>query len=511
MTKMRRFAAIAAAAAMTACMAMPMMSAFAADTYSITINNPNSGHTYEVYQIFAGDLSEETDGVVLSNIVWGSGQTTHTAGTDAKAVADTLEDEDDVYALVETLTLSATPTDSTNVQTEGKYVIDGLEPGYYLVKDKDGTLGNVYDAYTSYIIQVLGDATATPKSALPEVDKQVYDNADGTAAAGWGETADWTINNTYEGTTQFKLIATIPADADLADYESYKLIFTDTMSKGITFDSIASVKVGETDVTDYQCSATAGQKGDGTTAWTLTVPNVMAYDTDLTDAATVVTVIYNAHLNEEATVNNDDGAVVNKNTVGLQYSNNPNWDADGGTEEDLGKTPEDTVWVSTYQINYTKVDGADASIKLEGVEFTLSRDGAVIPMIYDTNLGAYRPAAATETAETVKTAADGTMNFAGLDAGDYTLHEVAPLPGYNALEADINVKIEATHSEATDGASATADLAKTNADTDIANNKGASLPSTGGIGTTIFYVVGGTLVAGAGVTLIAKKRMKKED
>lgn len=513
----KRFAAITSASLLAACAVAPVaFNAFAADeTYSITINNSATGHTYEAYQIFKGDLSVEDDVKILSNIEWGDDVTSSITDKTAAELAETLTEGMTGKEIITKLgiTIDNTPTSTISTQSDGKYIIPDLAPGYYLIKDADNSLNGEYDAYTSYIIKVVGDAEASPKSAKPSVDKQVYDNADGTAAAGWGETADWTINNNYNGTTQFKLIATIPAEDYLADYNTYKLVFNDTMSKGITFDSIASVSVtGYTGEVAYDCTATPGMKGNGTDSWSLTIADILLYDEDLTNGATIE-VIYNAHLNEEATITTASGGIVNKNTVDLEYSNNPNWTASGeGDEEDLGKAPEDTVWVATYQILNTKVDGADDT-PLEGVEFQLlDANDNVISVVYDETLKAYRPVGADDTAETVKSAADGKFNFVGLDAGTYKLHEVAPLPGYNALDSDLTVTIGATHEEVAAGSSATVTLDETNKQNNtIKNNKGASLPGTGGIGTTIFYLGGGAMAAIGGVYLISKRRMKKSE
>ena len=524
----KRFAAITSASLLAACAMAPVFTLAAegddtAPTYSITINNAATGHTYEAYQIFKGDLSVEDDVKILSNIVWGDDVTSSITDKTAAELAETLTEGMTGKEIITALgiTIDDTPTGTISNQSDGKYIIPDLAPGYYLIKDADDSLEGEYDAYTSYIIKVVGDAEASPKSAKPSVDKQVYDNADGTAAAGWGETADWTINNNYNGTTQFKLIATIPAETNLADYDSYKLVFNDTMSKGITFDSIASVSVaGYTGDVVYDCTATTGMKGNGTDSWSLTIEDITVYDTNLANGATIE-VIYNAHLNEEATITTASGSIVNKNTVDLEYSNNPNWTSSGeGDEEDLGKTPEDSVWVATYKILNTKVDGASWNEEeqkydtvLENAVFELYGANGKINVKYDTNLGAYRPIAAGETADDVKSATDGTFNFAGLDAGTYTLKEITPPTGYNKLDKDLTITLTATHEEDANKAGqvtlgATGDLGL---DNKIENNKGASLPGTGGIGTTIFYLGGGAMAAIGGVYLISKRRMKKSE
>ncbi|MDY2754161.1 MAG: hypothetical protein SOV22_11365, partial [Blautia obeum] len=145
------------------------------ETYSITINNSAEGHTYEAYQIFTGDLSTNEDGgKVLSNIVWGSGvsEAGQTALGDAAAKAETLKTEADAKAFAkEVAPYLTTAAGSASTVTDGKYVISVLTPGYYLVKDQEGSLTGDNDAYTEYIVRVVGNVEANPKSDVPEVEK----------------------------------------------------------------------------------------------------------------------------------------------------------------------------------------------------------------------------------------------------------------------------------------------------------------------------------------------------
>ena len=548
----RRAAAFAAAVVMAACAAVPMGSSFSAsadDAYSITINNDNAGHTYEAYQIFKGSLS--TDGA-LGNIEWGvnvnssaEGFLTAIQGIKDKDGDTPFKDLDTASAIAAKLgenntdaTLAAnfaqtignyltgTPQATKDTQTpdsdsDGKqeYVLDvtAAGAGYYLVKDKDTTQNNKNDSYTTFIMRVLGSSSATPKSAQPTVDKQVLDeeaDAEEGNTAGWGESADHAINESF----QFKLTATLSAEENYGAYKTYKVVFHDTMSKGVTFEKIDSVKIGEVvipvsteDSDGYVCSATAGLEGDGTKEWTLTIADLKKYQADLTEGATVE-VIYSAHLNESAKVNNETNANLgiadtNNNNVYLQYSNNPNVSGDS----DLGETPKDYVWVFTYKVDNKKVDQAGKVLADAGFKLYDSTGKTEIDLIYDATLTAYRPIKGEEVAEEMKSAANtGVFNIVGLDAGTYVLKETSTPAGYNTCEP-INIEIGAKHKENADGTSVNLEFTKQgNTDNTIQNQKGSSLPSTGGIGTTMFYVGGGVLVAGAGVLLITKKRAKKD-
>ncbi len=547
----RRAAAFAAAVVMAACAAIPMGSSFsvsAEDTYSITINNDNAGHTYEAYQIFKGSLGADD---VLGNIEWGdnvnssaegfltaiqgiadkNGETPFTNLDTASAIAAKLGEKNDDATLAAnfaqvigsylTGTAKATQATQSDADSDGKqeYVLDVTTAGagYYLVKDQVDTQTGRDDSYTTFIMRVLGKSSATPKSAQPTVDKQVLDeeaDAEAGNTAGWGESADHAINESFK----FKLTATLDANANYDAYKTYKVVFHDTMSKGVTFESIESVKIGDvvipvksTDKPDgYECSATAGLEGDGAKEWTLTIADLKKYQADLTKGATVE-VIYNAHLNESAIVSSANGtelgtAAANNNNVYLQYSNNPNVSGDS----DLGKTPKDYVWVFTYKVDNKKVDQDGNVLADAGFKLYDSTGKTEIGLIYDDTLTAYRPTKGDETAEEMKSAAaTGAFNIVGLDAGTYVLKETSTPAGYNTC-APITVEIGAVHKENADGTTVNLTLDQKNTDNTIQNQKGSTLPSTGGIGTTMFYIGGGVLVAGAGVLLITKKRAKKD-
>lgn len=509
-TTMRKLAGIAAIVTLASCMMAPMgMTAFAAaeepTTYSITITNPSANHTYEAYQILSGDITNEEGKLILTEIAWGANVSAEGQSTlgDASDYAGTLT-EANVAEAAKTLGsyLTGDAAGSVTSTTGGDYVIEGLAPGYYLVKDADDSLEG-YDAYTAFILEVVGDADAVVKSALPEVDKQVWDEATDpdtdTEDANWGETADHAINETF----QFKLIATLPDDSDLDSYETYKLVFNDTLSAGVVFENIVSVTVNGSGTDAYDCSATAGLTNG---SFTVEIEDLVAIVGEGNLEKAVVEVIYNAHLDENAKIGDDDS---NNNTVNLEYSNNPNWDGEG--EEELGQAPDDTVWVFTYEMPNQKVDQDGEA--LSGAGFRLyDSEGNEVALIKDGDT--YRPVGEGEDGEELISAeTTGDFSIIGLDAGTYTLKETTVPSGYNKC-ADVEVVISADHAEDATSASTTISMTVDGEDSDkvvIKNEKGSSLPSTGGIGTTLFYVIGGTMAAGAGVYLISKKRMNKED
>lgn len=454
-------------------------------------------HTYSIYQIFTGEISEG----ILSNVKWGENGTGD-KGTDVPTTVLTeLKDTN-------------SGTDAQKLAVIKKYVgLDGtafttasqgspatVPVGYYLIQD-DGADDMTGDAYSAYIVKVANDVAIEPKKAAPTVDKQVHDeiiDKDSTADdQGWGETADHNIGESF----QFRLTAKVPVDPDLDAYKTYKLVFHDTMSDGITFEGIHTVTVNGTSIpaTDYACTANPGQEGG---SWTLTIENLRALPKSKplsTIRGAEIIVTYDAHLNGNAVIGNIDD---NNNKVKLEYSNNPNSD-------DLGETTEDVVYVFTYTLENTKVKGdtnpqqplAGAGFKLQNSDGKWYKlNGKLVSWVDNKDDG-------TE----VTSAADGKFTFSGLDAGTYTLVETTTPAGYNTC-ADTTVVISATHKEDANGASTEIKVNGSNASgVTIENRAGTQLPSTGGVGTTLFYVIGSVLVLAAVVLLVTKKRMSAQN
>lgn len=473
------------------------------ETYTITINNETTGHTYEAYQIFAGDLYNGK----LSNIEWGTGVTEagKTALGNASSKAETLKSEADAKAFAEEVAqyLSTTKTESTRVGNH--YEISDLEPGYYLIKDQSGTVSGD-DTYTGYILKVVGDVTTSPKGDKPTVEKKVDDENDSTDAENgedWQDSADYDIGDNVP----FKLTGTLPSN--YADYDYYTYIFHDTLSKGLTYNGDAKVYVVnggvETEITDAFVIATE-TGANGSTELTISCDNLKAIEGVTIDANSKIVVKYTATLNKNANI----GAAGNPNEVYLEYSNNPNNTGDG--DNTTGETPEDKVIVFTFKMIINKID--QDRQPLAGAEFTLEKqleDGT------------------WETVEVIKNADGTTFTFAGLDDGFYRVIETKTPDGYNSIDP-IYFTVTATH-DITAADPQLTDLVVTLTDkngnaladqetgefvisvpngtitADIVNNSGVELPSTGGIGTTIFYVIGGTMMLVAAILLITKKKM----
>ena len=570
MKKARKLTAVLLSLVMLLALVIP---ASAAENYSITIHNDKTGHTYEAYQIFAGTVSDdETDGEtdggpMLGDIIWGSGvngdallealkaadEEKYGACTTAADVAEALGTENATaadaaaFADIAAQHLTTAAKTATAPNDDGNYIIEGLDAGYYLVKDSlqedDNQTGQVL---SDYIVQVLGNVTMEPKdSGIPTLEKKVAEQGKGNEGkydldGGYGtyynDVADWNIGDRVP----FKLIGSIP---DMDAYDTYQYIFHDTISAGLRLDMDSfdvyvaqeknqdPVALGWTEIpaANYELTPTAE-------GFTLTIDNLKNFPYVNDDGRNYILVFYDAVLNENAEI----GLPGNENTAYLEFSNNPNGDGTGRTEDDK-------VIVFTYELDGTKVDG-ETQAALQNAQFVLLNgakseaavvvDGKVTGWVKVATEAAAGDVKIPETYEEwverygnqnviLTSAADGIFKIAGLDDGTYHLLEIKAPNGYNLLEDPVELVISATTANGQDWNSGIAADALTgltitvdngavqNGDLDtgivnvtVANNQGATLPETGGMGTTLFYIIGGLLVVGAGVLLVVRIRMK---
>ena len=525
------------AVAMVCAMAIP---AFAENSEG----DVDSHHTYSAFQIFKGDVEgNNIKDFKISNVDWGSNiinnsddflnklrEADHIGPlfTNAKSAQEVLavisqwHDSDDysiAFARFVCHYLYSNDANPTYVVRAGSnaLTIPEAKAGYYLFVDTtDFSKDDSYHSYNSFLLMVTKgnwNVPITPKAEKPTVEKKVYDNPDGTSTGGFGSSADHAINEKF----QFQLTATLPDSTNRAYdyYDKYSVIFHDTLSDGITYDkddeldSVVIKSNGNTyNITDSSKYTIDTTDLESQNSFVVNIDvKACAKDAgfDLNDGATI-TVTYTAHLNDKAYVNTAGGSTSNINKVYLTYSNNPK------DESSIGKTPESTpVYVYTYQLNNTKHQDTEKGPALEGACFRLYSDEACTDQsevqLYQKD-GFYYPIKDVLGKEAVemKSAANGTFNVKGLDAGTYYLKETTPPAGYSACKV-IPVTIKADHSR-----NDQVNLEGSNLTNDIVNIKagGITLPSTGGIGTTIFYVVGGGLMVAAIVLLVTKKRMENK-
>lgn len=489
---MKKLMAALLAVAMVCAMAIP---AFAA--VDIT------SHTFEAYQIFAGDLNEGT----LSNVTWGHNVTTATllnylktanaaysACTDAKGVAEVLSNNPSLkydFAKIAadhvTGTAMATGTGSVTLPSAG----------YYLIVDTTD-VANKHDAKNLSLLQVSGATTVTPqvKTDIPTLQKKVQDKNDSTGApTDWQDSADYDIGDTIP----YQLTATL---GNVSNFDTYYVEFVDTMDH-LTYNSITSVKVDDTTLTAGQYKPTwdAAKK-----ELTVSIDDVKQYGA--TNGSKII-VEYTAILDSDAVI----GSTGNPNTAYLIFSNNPN-----GTG--TGKTAPDKNIVFTYKVVANKIDENDKplpgaafalykklpAVPTNGTSYVL-QDGDAYALIKELNVG---------VGGKVENETRTNFEWDGIDDGDYMIKEIITPAGYNSIEP-ITFKVEATHDTLSDnpqltelkgGDKFTGSVDNSSLTISIQNRMGSTLPGTGGIGTTIFYVIGGGLMVAAAILLITKKRME---
>lgn len=603
-------------------LAMPVM-ADEHSNHTITINETVAGHTFEAYQIFSGEVASNDGNVVLSNPEWGSGvddtksvtwtfddSTTETLtllqalqsqklnptyynhyldDTTAANVVKTLSDFNtsahaDLFAKIVGKYLTDVCTTSkaykqTGTDTEGNpvytevtsgeditnYQITGLTDGYYLVKEnKDTVIQST--THTDYILQIVQDVTVTPKDGDVTVDKDIIEG---------GTPVDACANNMGDE-VDFKITATLPKNYD--EYDEYYLAFADTMSAGLTLD-LSNIEVytlngdDEEPITSnyYKVYVPASSIPEGNPNGLVAIenyeegkPNFVVEFVDLTllsesseytvTPSTKIVVKYKAVLNENAVI----GGTGNPNNVYLTYSTSP-------YDEGYGKTPENKVYVFTFKLDVTKVDGKNTQDTtddetLDGAKFILARersghkqyavlkDSAVskwtnwvdeadlrdyVETTYaekteEERQNTYNNLFATYGVASVMVSENGVFDVKGLDLDTYWLIETEAPAGYNNIDP-IQFTIDASYdktlgrpakegeTEAKDTLTITigtdtqpGDTETGTVSTTVINNPGSQLPTTGGIGTKIFYTAGGMLVAAAVVLLVTKKRMSEE-
>ncbi len=399
---------------------------------------------------------------------------------------------------------------TANLEADAKAhnaTFNDVAQGYWLIADVTDLGEDSKEANSLVVVDTKGqeDLVVTPKTSVPTVDKKVQDKNDST-----GNTSDWQDGADYDigDDVPFQLTGTMPGN--IASYTRYKYVFHDNLSDGLTLnENTIKVMVGTTELTKDTHYTVNTAATDGCDFEIVIGDLLDITGLDITKDSTVV-VTYTAKLNDKA-VTNDSG---NTNKVKLEFSNNPYDDGEG--EPSTSETPEDTVTVFTFKLDVDKV-AVDKTTPIPGAGFTLYK--------YDSVTQTY-----VQVGDELKAAEGGTMtNFTwtGLDSGKYKLVETTVPNGYNKAD-DIEFTIVATYT--TDGATqSVTDLVVKDADgketisgtdltftatpadgtvaTDIVNTTGVELPSTGGMGTTIFYVLGGLLTVGAAVLMVTKKRM----
>lgn len=533
---------------LAALLAVAMVCAMAIPAFAGTEGDITTWHSFSAFQIFKGDVEgNDIKDFKISNVTWGSNIADNPAAfldqlkadstlgtqfhfidaTDANTAQKVLEviskwDDSDANSIAFARFVCHYLYPDANAKpkpaVEGGGGSDHIhfdEAGYYLVVDttpfNPGDFDHAYNSFLLMVTHANWNVPITPKAEKPSVKKEVFDNfdnQDGTSTGVFGSSADHAINEKF----QFKLTATLPASTDHAYdyYDTYAVCFKDTLSEGITYDGPDSVVIKSNNntynITDTLKYTINTDNLETQNYFEVNIPDVKACAKDagfdLNDGATI-TFTYTAHLNEKAYVNIGSGSTDNKNSVQLKYSNNPR------PGDYWGTTPKSEVYVFTYQLNNTKRAEKEDGTPLPGAGFRLysnkdCTEEQEIKLKKNTTDGTYSPYFGTDAGDEMFSDEHGQFNVKGLDAGTYYLKETNPPKDYSAC-ANKEIVISATHDVNH------VDLSG-NLSTTIINKKdgGITLPSTGGIGTTIFYVVGGGLMVAAIVLLVTKKRMENK-
>lgn len=407
------------------------------------------------------------------------------------------------WAQTNNITADATATVSKNAATDGKYTatFTNLDYGYYVVAVPGATVADTNSQYAALVRVHSTSVDAEIKGALPTVDKKVQVNGTGKDAT------DAKIGDTLT----FTLTSTIP---DMSAYNTYTFNFKDTLSKGLTFGQVTSVKVGDTTLTkDTDYTVTTAPADSGKTLLTVAMKDFKTKQQ--ANAGKKITVTYAATLNKDAVV----GGAGNVNSATIQYSNNPSTNGTGESEPSK-------VRVFTYGFTVDKYTGknyGDTATRLAGAEFTLAHKGGTaisFVKVADsaTQNAVYRVAKADEAGATttITTPANGKVDFRGLENGEYTLTETKAPAGYNKLASAIGVKVDGQNN-GTDTTHATVvikydnnngsvyDQTASNGVIPVQNKPGVVLPGTGGMGTIAFTVIG-VLVIALGVAWTLKRK-----
>ncbi|WP_455257140.1 isopeptide-forming domain-containing fimbrial protein [Peptoniphilus asaccharolyticus] len=481
MKTMKKLSSLLLAFIMLLATAVP---ALAANDNSLTVENTGkTDHVFELYQIFKGEVSGTEGSLKLSNIQWGNGVNGPEGVASDKA--ETLKTETDAENFAKEISDKLqNPTSSGKVKAGVTYKFDNLEAGYYLVKDTEKSQTGDNSSYTLYLLKVVGPVTAKTKLDVPTVEKHVKDinDSEDENYKDWSKTADHDIGDKVP----FKLTGTLPSNFD--KYETYKYVFHDEMSTGLTFDK-DSVKV-YVDGTEIKTGFTIATTTNGFTVTFEDLKNINSVK-----STSKITVEYEATLNEQAVL----GSTGNPNEVYLEYSNNPNKGGDG----DTGKTPKDKVIVFTYKVLVNKVDGKEKP--LTGAAFKLEK--------FDKVKNKYVLVKEIEAGETTK------FEFKGLDDGQYKLSETKTPKGYNTIKPiefkitashdDKNLKLTDLNGNALEGEvelKMTANTTEGSLTTNVVNKQGPELPETGGTGTTLLYVFGTLFVIGGVIYLVRQRK-----
>ncbi len=488
----------------------------------------------------------------------------------AAEVAEILAKNQDIsedFADVVAQHLNTKADDVTVTNTAGVLEVTGA--GYYFVKDADGSLANDTAAYTDFILKVVKDITVTAKADVPSLDKKIVEGSErvDSNTASIGDTVNFEITSTVpkmEGYEKYYFVIedtlskgftynydlNVKVNGSDADFNTYINVNDDlttslviVLKDFIDYADLAGKPIVVTYSATLDEDADLSQTGNVNEA-DLTFsnnPNV-----DYSGSGTVPGVPTDPSNPVNPDVPTDDNGTPDNPSDDPTYPVDPDYP---GSSDPMGETPKVNTKTYAATIEITKVDGADNTQILTGAQFQISGtalnvvlineeifkldDAGTYFMLKDGTYTEVAPDDATKDAyasttdkyakvtvvnkATDKTAinttgyvdSNGVISFAGLGEGTYTITELVAPEGYNLLTNPIEITISAEPSLS--GCEWDSDWGTVNGSViegKVANNAGATLPETGGVGTVMFYSFGALLTLGAALLLISKKRME---
>ena len=455
--------------------------ALAADTGTITISNALEGAEYNIYKMldFAPVEGSTTQGRYTVVAEWadflaGAGAAYLKANAETGTIEWNGEETDARKAELAKAAIAyakekgITATETATADADGAVTFKGVALGYYAIDTSLGTVCGLTNVDNTF--------EAHEKNEKPDIDKFVQEDSEmNNADKGWGKVNDADIDQVVN----YKSTITV-------GYGTTNYVMHDTMEAGLTFNNDVVVKLADGTVVNAANYTVVYPATDGHTF-------DVKFENDFIAGlakGTQFTVYYSATLNENAKIV-DDG---NDNTVYLSYGEDSTWE-----------TAEHKTTTYTWKMDVLKytMDGEN-KVKLAGAKFQLlDKDGNAIK--FSKNGNTYKVDAEGTVTE-IETDETGKFEIVGLDEGSYKLRETEAPAGYNKLAADLDVVITSTYDEA--ALTATYEInEEAPATIEVENKTGSLLPETGGIGTTIFYIVGITLMLAAFVLLVSKKRM----
>lgn len=449
----------------------------AGESGSITVENPIAGQTYTAYKIFDVEYNEDqtaysytidADSEWLSVVQGYGGVTLSEAVTDGDGRTFYVVTENSSFAagafsVLLKENVSGKTGSALTLGEDGTASVTGLDLGYYFVTSTSGALCNL--------------TTTTPDATIRDKNDVPFEKEADDESVELGQVVNYDIT------------AAVP---DITGFAEYTYTITDTMSDGLTFQKDVKVIIGGADVT-ADC-VIAYDVEENANAFSLTIPLLNAAGQPIYAAGTSILVEYSA------VVNSDAVAQVEENMAVLEYTNDP----DGSTT----KTPPQTVEVYTAEIVIDKYAAGAETTKLAGAQFVLYKEVEVTEgegdeavasterVYYKRSEDAVSWVDARADATVSVTDDGGAASFEGLEDGVYYLEEIQAPAGYNMLDEPVEITV----------AGGTAETAVLSYEVDVPNSTGSILPETGGMGTTLFYVLGGVLVLGAAILLLGRRR-----